>query len=138
SIRGKIYKQLKEIGFNLPTIVHPAAVIAKECSLDEGVFIGTGAVVNPGTRVGKNAIINTLSSVDHDCQIAELVHIAPGVTLSGGVTIGKFSHIGVGTVVNQGINVGCNCLIGSGSVVISDIEDNSKAFGNPCKVMGKR
>ena len=26
SIRGKIYKQLKEIGFNLPTIVHPAAV----------------------------------------------------------------------------------------------------------------
>lgn len=136
--REEIHQQLKKIGFNLPAIVHPSAIIAKECSLDEGVFVAAGAVVNPGTRVGRNVIINTLSSVDHDCQIADLVHIAPRTTLSGEVTIGKFTHIGVGTVVNQGINIGCNCLIGSGSVVVKDINDNSKAFGNPCKVMGKR
>lgn len=136
--REEIHEQLKAIGFNLPTIVHPAAVIAEQCSLDEGVFVAAGAVINPGTRAGKNVIVNTLSSIDHDCQVADFVHIAPGANLSGGVTIGRFTHIGVGTVVNQGINIGCNCLIGSGSVVVRDIEDNSKAFGNPCKVMGKR
>lgn len=136
--REEIYQKLKMIGFSLPIIVHPAAVIADECSLDEGIFVAAGAVINSGTRVGKNTILNTLSSIDHDCQIADFVHIAPGTNLSGGVTIGKFTHIGVGTVVNQGINIGCNCLIGSGSVVVKDIIDNLKAFGNPCKAMEKR
>ena len=43
--------------------------------------------------------------------------LASGVTVCGGVTIGK------------------NCVIGAGSVVTKDIPDDSFAAGNPCRVI---
>lgn len=45
--------------------------------------------------------------------------LASGVTVCGGVTIGK------------------NCVIGAGSVVTKDIPDDSFAAGNPCRVIRK-
>ena len=45
--------------------------------------------------------------------------LASGVTVCGGVTIGK------------------NCVIGAGSVVTKDLPDNVFAAGNPCKVIRK-
>ncbi|MFH1678192.1 MAG: acetyltransferase [Candidatus Omnitrophota bacterium] len=134
SLRLRLYKQIKETGFSLPVIMHPSAVVAEDCVIEEGVFIAAGAVINPGTSIGKCAIINTSASVDHDCRIGDFAHIAPKAALNGAVTIKKYTHIGSGTVVNQQITIGENCLIGSGSVVVKDIQDNSKALGNPCRI----
>ncbi len=136
SIRLKIWKQLKTIGFELAKVIHPAAVVAESVAIEAGTFIAAGVVLGPGTKIGENVIINTNSSVDHDCQIGAYVHIAPGVNISGGVTIGDYSHIGVGASIIECKNVGAKTIIGAGSVVISDIPASSKAFGMPCKVVG--
>jgi UDP-3-O-[3-hydroxymyristoyl] glucosamine N-acyltransferase len=72
-------RQTKKIGFKLPVIIHPKAVVAKDVEIGEGVFVAAGSVINPGTRIGRNAIINTSSSVDHDCEIGDFVHVAPGL-----------------------------------------------------------
>lgn len=53
------------------------------------------------------------------------------------ITIGDNVWIGGGVVVNPGITIGDNVVIGSGSVVTKDIESNSIAVGNPCKVIRK-
>ncbi len=90
-----------------------------------------GAVVNIGTRVKENSIINTNASVDHDCLIGAHVHIAPGVTLSGGVTVGEGSHIGTGASVMQGIEIGANVIVGAGAVVIDNIETGKTVCGVP-------
>ena len=70
-----------------------------------------GAVIQPGTVIGDNSIINTHASVDHDCKIDAHVHIAPGAILCGGVCIGERSHVGTGVVIVQ------NCQIGPGTLV---------------------
>ncbi len=56
--RKDIYTNLKRIGYRIPSVVHPAATMACDVSMDEGSFIAAGAVVNPGARIGKNVIIN--------------------------------------------------------------------------------
>ncbi|MDD5005756.1 MAG: NeuD/PglB/VioB family sugar acetyltransferase [Candidatus Omnitrophica bacterium] len=131
STRIRIYEYIKKIGFNLATVIHPSSVIASDCKIGEGTFIAAGVKINPGVRIGKNAIINTSSSVDHDCEIGDFVHIAPGAVLCGGVKIGDYSHIGAGAVINQYLKIGKHCLIGSGSVVTHDIQDNIVGYGVP-------
>lgn len=127
--------KLQRIGFKQPILVHPSAYVSKFAKIDKGCFIAAGATIGPYAIIGNNSIINTHSSIDHDCKISEFVHIAPGSILSGAVTIDANTHIGTGSVIINHIKIGSNCLIGAGSVVISDIPNNVKAYGNPCKII---
>ncbi len=88
------------------TVIHPSAVIAPEVHIDDGVQVMAGAIVQPGSWLGENVIINTGARVDHDCTIDAHAHVAPGVTLSGNVHVGNGAHIGAGATVIQGIKVG--------------------------------
>ncbi len=126
SLRKKLCKKVKQIGFRLPVISHTKSVIANDVQIGEGTFIAPGAVINAGTKVGRNSIINTSASVDHDCRIGDFVHIAPGVTLCGEVEVGNETHIGVGANVIQCIKIGKRRFIKAGSLVKSNQPDNSK------------
>ena len=53
------------------------------------------------------------------------------------ITIGNNVWLGGNVVILPGITIGDNCVIGAGSVVTKDIDANSIACGNPCKVMKK-
>jgi len=121
--RKRLYNNLKNLGFALPVIIHPGAVVADDVLLSEGAFVAAGTVINPGVKIGKNAIINTSSSVDHDCRIGDFVHIAPGVTLSGGVKIGDETHVGTGANVIQYIAIGKKVMIGAGQTIRSNVGD---------------
>jgi acetyltransferase EpsM len=51
-------------------------------------------------------IINTGSTIDHDCTIGDYSHIAPGSTLSGHVKVGPGLTLPVGSKVGVGVDVG--------------------------------
>ena len=94
-----------------------------------------GAIVQPGVKIGAISIVNTKASIDHDCQIGDEVHIAPGCTLSGSVNVGNGCLIGTGVTVIEKIRIGKNCTIGAGAVVLADCEDNGTYVGVPAKKM---
>lgn len=133
ALRRRLYQMIKELGFTVPTIIAPSAIIGRATKIGEGVFIGKGAIINTGVSIGNCAIINTGAIIEHDCKIGVFAHVSSGGTLCGQVVVGDDSHIGAGTVVRQGISIGCCTLIGAGSVVVKDIRDNIKAYGIPCK-----
>lgn len=130
SARKAIYEKLKAIGFDLPVVIHPNAVVASDVDIEEGTFVAAGAVINTGTEIGKNAIVNTLSSIDHDCKIGNFCHIAPGATLSGEVIVREYTHIGAGATVIQGINIGKDCMVGAGTTVRYDMLTGKKNYGS--------
>ena len=133
---NNIRKKISEgIQHPIGTIIDPDAVISEEVSIGEGAQIITSSTINVGTKIGKHCIINTNSSIDHDCKIYDFVHIAPGVTICGGVSVGKSTLVGAGTTILPNVNVGKNVVIGAGSLVNKDIPDNSKVFGSPAKII---
>lgn len=133
--RRRIYATLSEIGFKIPVIRDETATISACATLEEGVYVGKKAVINAGCAIGCCAIINTGCIIEHDCSVGDFVHVSSGAILCGNTSIGNDAHIGAGTVVRQGIAIGGESLIGAGSVVVKDIPRQSKAYGNPCRVV---
>ena len=125
-------------GFNLCTIIHPSAVICRDVRIGAGTVVFAGGIIQTGARIGRNVIINTGASVDHDCQIEDGVQLAPRAVLGGRVNVGELSFIGIGTTVKNGIEIGRNCVIGAGAVVVRDIPDHSLAYGVPARVVRQR
>ncbi|EQB87118.1 sugar O-acyltransferase (sialic acid O-acetyltransferase NeuD family) [Clostridium punense] len=131
--RERVYKDLKSVGFQLPIIVDPSAIVSKNVEIGEGTFVGKGAIINTNSVIGQNCIINTGTIIEHDCVIQDYCHVAPGSTLSGGVKVGRSTLIGTNSTVIQGVQIGSNTIVGAGSVVVKDIKQNCIAYGNPCK-----
>jgi len=123
-IRHNKIDWLKKEKVNFATLTHPKSTISKFSSLGMGTCVMANAVVNAGTLIKDGVIINTSSSIDHDCVIDDYAHISPNCSLSGDITIGKFSHLGTGTSIHPGINVGDNVKTGIGSKIFRDILNN--------------
>ena len=114
-----------KISHSFGSLIHPTACVP------EGVWVGVGSVVlqrtilQYGAYVGRHVIINTGASVDHDCVIEDFVHLAPGVILCGGVSIGENTLIGAGTIVTPNVSIGKNCLVAAGSIISTSLPDNT-------------
>lgn len=132
--RAQVVARLKAIypEIEFVTAVHPSAVIGADVSLGSGSVVMAGAVVNPGTRVSDHVILNTSSSVDHDCELGEFSSIAPGAVLGGNCKVGSFAAVSLGATVIHGRTIGTHTVIGAGSVVLTDIESECVAWGSPC------
>lgn len=117
NLREEIYQKLKKIGYHLPVISDPSAIISDTAVLEEGTFVGKGAIINSEAKIGKGCIINTMSLVEHDCIVGDFVHLAVGAILCGGVFIGKSAFVGANATVLQGISVPENTTIPAGIVV---------------------
>lgn len=115
--------------------VHAKAVVSQTVTMGEGSVVMPGAVVNAGTVIGKHSVINTCASVDHECQIGDYVHIAPGAHLCGLIQVGEGSLIGAGASVIPCVKIGRWCTIGAGAAVVFDVPDGATVVGVPGRIV---
>ena len=128
-IRHKLYEFLKNIGYTLPVIIDPTAILAQNVHIEEGTFVGKSAIINSNVHIGKMCIINTGVLCEHDNVIGDFCHLAVRTVCGGAVTIGTNSFIGANATVIQGINIGDDVIVGAGSVVLHNILDGEKRYG---------
>lgn len=125
SERMDLYKQLKNIGFRIPNIIHPRAIIEPSAILGEGNQIMGGANIGSFANIGSNCIINSNSVISHDCIIGDHVHITPGAVLAGTVTVGAGSIIGMGVTVYYNCQIGENVVVTNGHHIFKNIQSNT-------------
>jgi sugar O-acyltransferase (sialic acid O-acetyltransferase NeuD family) len=131
--RKKWQERLAAADADIPTLIHPSAVIGHGVEIGAGTAVMAGVAVNCGSVIGKGCIINTGTTIDHDNAIGDYVHLSPGVHLAGTVTVGKGTWLGTGSVVINNISIAGNCVIGAGTVVISDIKESGTFVGVPAR-----
>jgi len=120
-LRAKLFKAFSAKGYCFKTLVDPTAIVASDIELSAGVQVMAGVIIQAGTRIAFNSIVNSGAIVEHDCRIGSHVHIASGAVLSGAVEVGDAVHIGTGATIIQGISIGGGSIIGAGSVITQSI-----------------
>lgn len=94
ALRVKLFKILKEIGYNLPVIKSPLAYVSKHSFVDEGTVLMHDSLINAGVKVGKNCIVNTKALIEHDVVIEDNCHISTAAVLNGGVLVKEGTFFG--------------------------------------------
>ena len=123
---------------HLVTLIHPSAFLSHYSSVGEGSILSAGSIVMPNTRIGSGCIINTASSVDHDCVVGDFVHVSVGAHVAGCSSIGEGTWLGAGSIVNDHISICSWCMIGSGALVVKNIDETGTYIGVPARKMWKR
>ena len=117
----------------LVILIHPNAVVADDVEIGLGTVVMAGAVINPGAKIGNGVIVNTCSSIDHDCVLDDYSHVSVGAHLCGTVHVGKKTWIGAGATISNNIDICENCLIGAGAVVIKNLNTLGTYVGVPAQ-----
>jgi sugar O-acyltransferase (sialic acid O-acetyltransferase NeuD family) len=128
-VRSRMMAAMPEA--RMPVLVHPRAVVARDVSLGRGSVVMAGAVINPGARLGQGVIVNTCSSVDHDCVLEDFVHVSVGAHLCGTDRIGARTWVGAGSTVSNNLQICADCMIGAGAVVVRPISEPGVYYGVP-------
>lgn len=132
-VRQSIFEIFRSKGYRFATLIHPSAIVARNCSIGEGAQIMAGAVIQPGARIGHNVIVNTRASIDHDTVIGDHTHVATGAVIAGNVRVSDCALIGAGATVIQNIKIGKESLIAAGSVVVRDVQQKTTVMGVPAR-----
>jgi UDP-3-O-[3-hydroxymyristoyl] glucosamine N-acyltransferase len=136
----------------LPARIHPKADVAEGARLEEGVYVGAGAVVGEdaslggGTQVHSNCVIGRGVKVGRGCVLHPNVVLYAGVTLGdrvvlhAGVVVGadgfgyvrdgagvyhKFPQVGT-VVIEDDVEVGAHTCIDRGALGVTRVGKGSK------------
>ena len=115
NVRTKLYRKLKEIGFNLPVIISPLAYVSKYSFIDEGTVVMHQSLVNANAKIGKNCIINTKALIEHDVIVEDNCHISTASVLNGGVVVKENTFFGSNSTSKQNIEI--NGFIKAGDLI---------------------
>jgi acetyltransferase-like isoleucine patch superfamily enzyme len=130
---------------------------ARYLGFGEGTSIYDSSLVLGDVKVGKHTWIGPFTVLDGSggLEIGDFCSISTGVqiythdtvawALSGGARgpdraatkIGSRCYLGPSAIVVKGVTVGDGSVIGAGSLVLHDIPAGSKAYGSPCRVVGR-
>jgi sugar O-acyltransferase (sialic acid O-acetyltransferase NeuD family) len=136
-VRLRLHDLLASEGLSPISIAHPTAWIAKNAVIGQGAQILAGAIIGAEARLGRQCIVNTKASVDHEDVLEDGVEIAPGATLCGLVHAGVNAWVCAGATVLPRIRIGADARVGAGAVVTRDVPDGVIVVGVPAGLLIK-
>jgi UDP-perosamine 4-acetyltransferase len=135
-VRMRLMQHLRQLEVSLATVVAGSAFVSPSAILGPGTVVMHGAVVGADARMGCGCILNTHASVDHDCDVKDFAHIAPGSHLAGNVSVGEGAMLGVGCSVIPKVTIGDWSVLGAGAVVVRDVPPQVTWVGCPARPIG--
>jgi sugar O-acyltransferase (sialic acid O-acetyltransferase NeuD family) len=136
-VRLRLHETLTECGLKPVTLAHSQSWIAKNATVGEGSQIMARAIIGVEARVGRQCIINTNASVDHEDVLEDGVEVSPGATLCGLVHVGINGWICAGATVLPRVRIGADARVGAGAVVTGDVPEGTTVVGIPARPLVK-
>jgi acetyltransferase-like isoleucine patch superfamily enzyme len=107
------------------------------------VVVCAGSILTTDIAVGNHVQINLDCTIGHDVELDDYATLAPGVHVSGYVSIGRRAYIGTGATIINGtadrrLTIACDAVVGAGACVTRSVESGVTVVGVPAKPIGKQ
>ena len=132
-LRRKLATICRDVGFEMPNLIHPMSYVAPRTMDGHGCAVYPGAVIMHGCRIFSGVLINSGVTIGHDTVVEGYCNINPGTNVAGKVRINEGAFIGIGTSIKEAIKIGKYSVVGAGAVVISDVPEGSAVVGVPAR-----
>lgn len=133
------WEKARELGFGEGTSVYDSSVILGDVKVGRDTWIGPFTLLDGSgyLEIGSNCSISAgVQIYSHDTIQRSLTGGNSPIERAG-TRIGSDCYIGPNVVVAKGLTIGDRVVIGANSLVLGDIPSGSKAFGTPCRVVGR-
>lgn len=136
--RERVMHRATQHGLQPIALIHPAVERSEWITIGAGVVICAGSIVTTNVTIGDHVQVNVACTISHDVEIADFATLAPGVHLSGCVTVGRRAYLGAGATVingtpNQRIVIGDDAIVGAGACVIRSVNPGITVVGVPAR-----
>jgi sugar O-acyltransferase (sialic acid O-acetyltransferase NeuD family) len=136
--RLAVHAYMTHLGIAPISLTHPTAWVDATATFNSGDQVLAMAAVGVEVSFGKQCIVNTNATIDHDTHVGDGVHVMPGATIAGQVVIGNEAVIGSNATVLPNLRVGDQAVVGAGAVVTHDVAPGSTVVGVPARMVGLR
>lgn len=138
NIRTELSDRIISLGGNVPTLIHPMAVISRFAEISPiGVYISPFTYVQADSRVGKNTILLSHVNISHTTKIGESCFLAGGATIGAFTEVEDFVFVGQGALSISGKvkHIGREAYIGARCLVTHDVPAKVVFSGIPGKIL---
>lgn len=136
-IRAKVYYQILSKQGEVPTLIHPTAIVSKFAKLGQGVVVHINTVVHPDVSIGDNTVLSYNVSITHDTSLGAHCYFASNAMVGAYADIEDFVFMGIGAILVSGKvkKIGTHAYIGAGSTLTKDVDSYNVVAGSPARVL---
>ena len=141
--RETVTRRAEQHGFRIATLVHPRVERSRWITLGAGAVVCAGSILTTNITLGEHVQINLDCTVGHDVRMGDFATLAPGVHVSGWVTVGRRAYIGTGASIINGTEdrplvIGDDAVVGAGACVTKSVDPGVTVVGVPARPLGGR
>lgn len=135
SVRKELYERIIAKGGNVPTLIHPTAIISKRATLGNGVIILPRSIIQADVSIGNNTVITINTTIAHTSRIGHHCMISGHCIVGAYIQVCDSVQIGQGSILvsAKAKMVGENSILGAGSVLREDMKPHAMYIGNPAQ-----
>lgn len=133
------WEKAKELGFGEGTSIYDSAIVFGDVKVGQETWIGPLVILDGsgGLVIGSHCSISAGVQIYSHDSVKWAISAGESEYEYEKTVIGDNCFIGPNTIIAKGVTIGNSCIIGANSLVLHDMPSESKAYGTPCRVVGK-
>lgn len=133
------WERARAAGFGEGTSIYDSSLILGDVTVGQHTWIGPFTVLDGsgGLSIGDYCSISAGVQIYSHDSVQWALTAGTVAYETKPTRIGNNCYLGPNVVVVKGVTIGDRCVIGANSLVLQDIPVDSKAFGTPCRIVGK-
>jgi sugar O-acyltransferase (sialic acid O-acetyltransferase NeuD family) len=134
--RDRIVDRLARLGFpdrRYATVVDASVRLPEGCHVGRGNILLGHVTLTAGVTISNHVVVMPGVTLTHDDVVEDFATFAAGVSLGGGVRVGRGAYLGMNSCVRERTVIGANATVGMGAVVLADVPAGQTWVGVPAR-----